>query len=76
MLKLSAMSCHMPLSFVNLFGNDFDVPYRSHIHLHLGECPRRMLKCSVKGCQSFYALGAEAVHDQLYQETHQVLLKN
>ena len=35
-----------------------------------------MLKCSVKGCHSFYALGAEAVHDQLYQESHQVLLKN
>ena len=35
-----------------------------------------MIKCAVKGCHSYYALGAESEHDQQYQESHQVLLKN
>ena len=35
-----------------------------------------MVKCAVKGCHSYYALGTESVHDRQYQESHQVLLKN
>nr|XP_058971973.1 RING finger protein 151-like [Pocillopora verrucosa] len=48
---------------------------RSHIHLHLGDCPQRVVKCTVKGCHNFYALEEEAEHDKQYQESHQVLLK-
>ena len=35
-----------------------------------------MVKCAVKGCLIYYPLGAERDHDQQYQESHQVLLKN
>ena len=49
---------------------------RSYIHLHLGDCPRRMVKCAVKGYHNYHALGAESDHDRNYQESHQVLLKN
>ena len=49
--------------------------YRSHIHLHLGDCPQRVVKCTVKGCHNFNALEEEAEHDKQYQESHQVLLK-
>ncbi|CAH3172840.1 unnamed protein product, partial [Porites lobata] len=30
---------------------------RSHIHLHLGECQRRLYKCAVTGCNNTIALG-------------------
>ena len=55
--------------------NSFVHVYRSHIHLHLGDCPQRVVKCTVKGCHNFYALEEEAEHDKQYQESHQVLLK-
>ena len=35
-----------------------------------------MVKCAVKRCHSYYTLGAESDHDQQYQKSHQVLLKN
>ena len=50
--------------------------YRSQIHLHLGDCPRRVVKCDVKGCNNYYALGGKYNHDRQYQESHQVRLKN
>ena len=50
--------------------------YRSQIHLHLGDCPRRIVKCDVKGCNNYYALGGKYEHDRQYQECHQVMLKN
>lgn len=34
------------------------------------------MKCAVKGCHNYYALGAESDHNRKYQESHQVLLKN
>ena len=49
---------------------------RSHIHLHLGECQRRLVKCAVTGCNNYHSLGGESNHDKQYQESHQVLLKN
>ncbi|XP_074628907.1 TNF receptor-associated factor 5-like isoform X3 [Acropora palmata] len=49
---------------------------RSRIHLHLNDCPKRFVKCTVKGWNNYYALGAEKVHDLEYQESHQALLKN
>ena len=55
--------------------NSFVHVYRSHIHLHLGDCPQRVVKCIVKGCHNFYALEEEADHNKQYQESHQVLLK-
>ena len=60
--------------FIDAF-NSFVHVYRSHIHLHLGDCPQRVVKCTVKGCHNFYALEEEAEHDKQYQESHQVLLK-
>lgn len=53
-----------------------DAPKISHIHLHLHDCPKRVVKCTVKGCNNYYALGAEKIHDLEYQESHQALLKN
>ena len=49
---------------------------RSQIHLHLGDCPRRVLQCDVKGCNNFYPIGGKSHHDRQYQESHQVMLKN
>ena len=60
--------------FIDAF-NSFVHVYRSHIHLHLGDCPQRVVKCIVKGCHNFYALEEEADHNKQYQESHQVLLK-
>ena len=59
--------------FIDAF-NSFVHVYRSHIHLHLGDCPQRVVKCIVKGCHNFYALEEEADQDKQYQESHQVLL--
>ena len=42
----------------------------SCINLHLSNCPRRMVKCAVKGCHNCYALGAGSDHDRNYQESH------
>ena len=52
------------------------VYFRSHVHLHLDECPKRMMKCSVAGCNNFYQLGMENAHNELYQGSHQALLKS
>lgn len=52
------------------------VYFRSHVHLHLDECPKRMIKCSVAGCNNYYQLGLEIVHNEQYQESHQALLKS
>lgn len=49
---------------------------RSHVHLHLDECPKRMMKCSVAGCNNFYQLGMENAHNELYQGSHRALLKS
>ena len=46
-------------AFIDAF-NSFVHVYRSHIHLHLGDCPQRVVKCAVKGCHNFYALEEEA----------------
>lgn len=34
------------------------------------------MKCTVKGCHNYHALGAKKDHDLQYQESHQVLLSN
>ena len=46
--------------------NSFVHVYRSHIHLHLGDCPQHVVKCIVKGCHNFYALEEEADHDKQF----------
>ena len=35
-----------------------------------------MMKCSVAGCNNFYQLGMENAHNELYQGSHQALLKS
>lgn len=35
-----------------------------------------MIKCSVAGCNNYYQLGMEIVHNEQYQESHQALLKS
>ena len=52
------------------------VYFRSHVHLHLDEYSKRMMKCSVAGCNNFYPLGMEIAHKELYQWSHQALLKS
>ena len=64
------------LSFIYAFNSICSHVCRSYIHLHFSDCPRRMVKCAVKGCHNYYALGAESDHNTNYQESHQVLLKN
>ena len=44
--------------------------------MHLDNCPRRVVKCDVKGCNNYYVLGGKYHHDRQYQESHQVMLKN
>ena len=34
------------------------------------------MKCTVKGCHNYHALGAKKDHDLQYQESHQVLFSN